>query len=137
MSIETNTKLVQEGYEKFGNGDIPGLLSLFADEIEWTAPAIENSAFSGPRHGVDSVGEFFKLLSESEEITRFEPLEFIAQNNRVVVLGEMAATVKETGRSYETDWAHVFTIIDGKVTSFADFFDTATVTRAFQKATTA
>lgn len=137
MSVESNVKLIQEGYEKFGSGDIPGLLSLFAEEIEWTVPLIENAPFGGERRGVKAVGEFFEQLSGAEELTRFEPLEFIAQNNRVVVLGESAATVKETGRSYETDWVHVFTVIDGKVTEFTEFFDNAAATRAFQKTTTA
>lgn len=137
MSETSNTQIVQQGYEKFGSGDIEGLLGLFADNIRWTVPEIENAPFSGSREGRAKVGEFFSELTAAEDITRFEPLEFIAQNDKVVVLGESAATVKSTGRSYETDWVHVFTLHDGKVIEFTEFFDNAAATRAFAKAATA
>ena len=125
MSEKVNTDIVRSGYEKFGTGDVDGLLELFADNILWQVP--------GVREGKPAVAEFFKLLSENETFDRFEPLEFIAQNDKVVVLGEVAATVNPTGRSYESDWVHVFTVHDGVVTSFQEFFDTAAVTKAFQK----
>lgn len=137
MNEETNTQIIRDAYEKFGSGDVPGLLSLFADDIDWATPHIENAPFSGNRLGLEEVGEFFKLLGEAEDIAFFEPDEFIAQGDKVVVLGSSKATVKSTSRSYETDWVHVFTVKDGKVTNFAEFFDTAAATKAFQKATAA
>jgi ketosteroid isomerase-like protein len=137
MSETTNTQIVQQGYEKFGSGDIQGLLALFADNIKWTVPEIENAPFAGSREGLGKVGEFFTELTAAEDITRFEPLEFIAQNDKVVVLGESAATVRSTGRSYETDWVHVFTLHEGKIIEFTEFFDNAAATRAFAKAATA
>jgi ketosteroid isomerase-like protein len=133
MSESTNVQTIQDAYQKFGTGDIQGLLTLMAEDIKWTIPEIENAPFAGSREGVARVGEFFTELTGSEDITRFEPLEFIAQNDKVVVLGESAATVRATGRSYETDWVHVFTLNDGKVTEFTEFFDNAAATRAFQK----
>jgi len=133
MSENTNTQIVQDAYQKFGTGDIPGLLTLLSENIEWTVPEIENAPFAGTSEGVQAVAEFFKELSAAEDITRFEPLEFIAQNNRVVVLGVSAVTVRETGRTYETEWVHVFSVRDGKITEFAEYFDNAAATRAFQK----
>ena len=132
-----NTEIVQRGYECFGTGDIEGLLSLFSEEIAWSVPEIENAPFAGARNGTTEVGKFFTQLSEAEDITRFEPLEFIAEGDKVVVLGESAATVRSTGKSYETEWVHVFHLHDGKVTEFKEFFDNAAATRAFQKSAAA
>jgi ketosteroid isomerase-like protein len=137
MSAGSNIDVVRSAYEKFGSGNIPELLELMSDEINWTVPAIENARFSGPRQGKDSVNEFFQLLAEEEDFRRFEPLEFIAQDDKVVVLGETAATVKASGNEYETDWVHVFHLRDGKIAEFQEFFDSAAATRAFQKAATA
>ncbi|HTK25658.1 MAG TPA: nuclear transport factor 2 family protein [Pyrinomonadaceae bacterium] len=134
MSIEQNTEVVQSGYEKFKTGDIEGLLNLFTDDIRWTVPEIENAPFAGSRKGKEAVAQFFQQLSDAEEISRFEPLEFVAQGEKVVVLGDSAATVKATGRSYETDWVHVFHMKDGKVHEFQEFFDNAAATKAFQLA---
>src|SRR5689334_20284454 len=133
MSEKVNTDIVESGYEKFASGDIAGLLGLFADNILWQVPEVENAPFGGRREGLEAVAEFFKQLSENETFSRFEPLEFIAQNDKVVVIGETAATVTSTGRSYETPWVHIFHLRDGKVTEFQEFFDTAAATKAFQK----
>ena len=43
MSEETNRQIIQSAYEKFGSGDIPGLLSLLDENILWEVPAIENA----------------------------------------------------------------------------------------------
>lgn len=137
MSEETNIKLVKEGYDNFGSGDIPGLLKRFADNIEWTTPTVEGADFTGRRNGLDAVTEFFSLLNDNEEFSNFEPKEFIAQGDRVVVLGTSTGTVKPTGRNFTTDWVHIFTVRNEKITNFLEFFDTAVVARAYQKATTA
>ena len=137
MNEAANTQTLRECYEKFGSGDIPGLLALFAEDIDWTIPEVENAPYSGTRHGRESVAEFFKLLADTEDITHFEPREYIAQGDRVVVLGRSTSTVRETGRHYSTEWVHVCTVKDGKLTNFLEFFDSAAATRAFQKATTA
>jgi uncharacterized protein len=137
MSEIQNTQTVQQGYEKFGAGDLQGLLSLFADDIQWTVPAIENAPYSGSRRGKTAVSDFFRQLAENEDITEFVPKEFIAQGDKVVVLGRSTATVKATRRTFSTDWVHIFTVKDGKVTAFLEFFDNAAANRAFQKAATA
>ena len=132
-----NTEIVQKGYECFGTGDIEGLLSLFSEDITWTVPEIENAPFAGKRTGTSSIAEFFSQLVEAEDLTRFEPLEFIAEGDKVVVLGESQATVRSTGKTYETDWVHVFHLRDGKVKEFTEFFDNAAAARAFQKSAAA
>lgn len=132
MSEAENTGLVQRCYEMFGKGDVPGILNALDDGIQWDVPEIENASFAGARSGKDAVGTFFQQLVEAEDMTQFEPREFIAQGDKVVVLGRSSATVRGTGKSYSTDWVHVFTVADGKVTSFQEFFDNAAATRAFQ-----
>jgi len=133
----TNTEIVQKGYECFATGDIDGLLTLFSDDIKWTIPEIENAPFAGSRTGTASVAQFFTQLGEAEDIARFEPLEFIAEGDKVVVLGESEATVRATGKTYQTDWVHVFHLQNGKVAEFTEFFDNAAATRAFQKSAAA
>jgi uncharacterized protein len=134
MIEDSNKDLVRIGYEKFTNGDIPGLVGLFSDDIDWSTPHLEDAPYGGRILGLKAVGEFFKTLDEAEDFAYLEPTEFIAQGNRVVVLGRSKATVKQTGRSYEVDWVHVFTVHEGKITNFAEYFDSALVNKAFQMA---
>ena len=127
------TEIVQKAYECFGRRDINGLLDTLSDDIDWTIPEIENAPFAGARKGKAAVGEFFGQLAEGEDITHFAPNEFIADGDRVVVLGESTATVRSTGKTYSTDWVHVFTVRDDRISVFLEFFDNAAATRAFQK----
>ena len=38
MSEQENLEVVRKGYEAFGRGDIPGLLSLLDPQISWVTP---------------------------------------------------------------------------------------------------
>ena len=61
----------------------------------------------------------------------FEPTEFIAQGDKVVVLGHFAARIKSTNKEYASDFAHIVTVADGKITGFYEFFDNAAACRAY------
>ena len=137
MDETNNIQIVKDAYDKFTTGNIEGLLDLLAEDVHWNTPEIENAPFGGVQSGQAGVGEFFAQLAGSEDTTLFDITEYIAQGNRVVTLGKYGATVKETGRSYEIEMVHIFTVKDGKISSFDEFFDNAVAGRAFQKATTA
>ena len=130
MNEQENTKLVQRTYELFKSGDIETLLSIYSDDIVWQLPDMENVPFGGKRTGRENVVEFFSLVNDSLEDLQIEPTEFIAQGDKVVVLGHHSWRVKATGREVSSDFAHVVTVKDGKVTSFHEFMDTADVSRA-------
>jgi ketosteroid isomerase-like protein len=49
---------------------------------------------------------------------------FVAQDDTVAVVGHTRCVAKPTGKSYETDFVHLVTLEDGKITRFQEFFDT-------------
>jgi ketosteroid isomerase-like protein len=125
MSEQQNLDVIRRGYEAFGHGDIDTLLGLFDDQIEWVTPGPPDLVTSGRRTGRQAVAEFFKTINELFEIQRFEPKDFIAQGDRVVVLGEESSRVRATGKVLDGQWAHTFTLKDGKVVRFQEYLDTA------------
>jgi uncharacterized protein len=131
MNEQQNIETVKRGYEAFNSGDIPALLDLFAEDITWRAPRIEGAPYTGSYDGREAVGEFFSTLDEAEEFSNFEPREFIAQDEKVVVLGSMTATVKDTNREYSRDWVHIFTT--EKLPVFWNFSTTPPRRRLFKK----
>mgnify|MGYP003390253719 CR=1 FL=1 len=137
MSEEANTAIVRRCYEMFGNGDISGVIEQLSEDVSLMVPEVENSPFGGIWFGRDQVRKFFDVLELAEEITDFEAREYIAKDDRVFVLGRSTATVRATGRHYSTEWVHILTVKDGRITSMVEFFDTASALRAFQKVTTA
>jgi ketosteroid isomerase-like protein len=133
MSEEENTGLVQRDYSHFQSGDIPALLDSLSEDVEWVTTELEGVPVGGTWRGPEQVGQFFQTLGDTQEVRQFEPREFVAQDDRVVTLGHYAWHVKSTGREWESDFVHVFTVRDGKVTSFQEFTNTAAIADAFRK----
>ena len=134
MSEQENIKIAQQAYDNFKSGDIQSLLGLLSDDAVWQLPEIENVPFAGKRRGREQVAQFFATLADAQEARQFEPKEFIAQGDKVAVLGRYEWRVKSTGREYGGDWAHVFTVRDGKIVGFHEYTDTAAAAAAYQKA---
>ena len=127
-----NTKIVQDAYAAFSRGDISGVLSTLHDEIVWNGVigASSNVPMAGERRGKPAVNEFFNLVGAHVKFSRFEPREFVSQGDKVVALGHYTATVS-TGKSFDSDFAMVFTLRNGKISGFQEFMDAAALNAAF------
>jgi ketosteroid isomerase-like protein len=134
---ESNVNVVRRGYEAFGRGDIEGLLGLLDEQVQWVTPGPTELATSGRRTGRQQVGAFFGAVNDLFEIQRFEPSEFIAEGDKVVVLGSETARARSTGVTLDLDWVHVFTIRNGVIVAFQEHADTAKIVAALTAVRTA
>jgi ketosteroid isomerase-like protein len=133
MNEQQNTQTVQNGYALFGKGDIPGLLKLYTDDVEFIIPGPTDLVpFAGVYRGQEQVATFFAALNEAVEFERFEPQNFIAQGDAVVAVGYGRGHARASGHPYEEEWAHVFQMRDGKVARFQVYTDTAATVQAMQ-----
>jgi ketosteroid isomerase-like protein len=137
MSTQNNVEVVKQAYENFKTGNIQSLLNLLSEDVTWRLPEMENVSYGGARSGREEVASFFTSLADSQEALQFEPREFVSSDDKVVALGRYDWRVKATGREYGGDWAHVFTVRDGKIYGFQEYMDTAAATLAHQKASAA
>ena len=133
MNEQDQIGLVKQVYSYFQSGDIESMLKMMSDDIEWGLPTIENVPFSGPRRGKEPVREFFRMLASEQDVLEFKPKEFIAQGEKVVSLGHYEWKTREGGHQYGSDWAHVFTIRNGKFVAFHEYTDTAAAAKAYKK----
>ena len=113
MGDQNNTEIVKAIYAAFQRGDIDAILNALTDDVEWYLPGV--APFAGHRHGRDQIRQFFEQLGKAVRIDNFDVREFIAERDKVVVLGNERATALETGQHFEMDWAHVYTLRGGKV----------------------
>ena len=134
MVEQDNVKIVQDAYAAFGRGDIPAVVKAFADQVEWHIPGAANVPVAGTIHGRQKVTDWFRQLGEHQTPRQFEPREFIAQGDKVAVLGHYQWLIKRTGRTFESDWVHVFTFRDRAVVRFQEFADTAASSQAYGSA---
>jgi uncharacterized protein len=130
-AIEGNAELVMSVYQAIGEGDIPTVLGAMADDVEIRFPGPSVIPFAGVFQGHSGVGDFFTAIGGSTEVHEFQPLEFISQDNLVVVLGRERITALPTGRTWATDWAMVWTVESGRIQSLHEYHETATIGEAF------
>jgi len=119
------TAIVQQIYEAFGRGDVPGILAHVADQVDWEFVGSSSLAYAGRRQNRQAVADFFAAVAKTDDVHVFEPREFLESGDHVTVLGWEKSTGRDTGRAFESEWAHVFTITNGKVTRWRGFFNTA------------
>lgn len=115
---------VQAVYGCFGRGDIAGLLQLLSPEVDWQFVGDRRAAYTGRVRGHGAVGEWFGAVAGCDDIQAFEPREFLVGADQLTVLGFERARDQQTGRTFECEWVHVWTIKDGKVTRFWGMLDT-------------
>jgi steroid delta-isomerase-like uncharacterized protein len=130
-STEANVGLVQSMYAAFGRGDIGAVVEFCAPGVDWEVigPARKLSLF-GARRGTTEVEGYFRLADETYTFTEFSPENFIAGGDTVVALGHYSFTFKHNGRNVATEFAHVFTLRDGKVVKCRAFIDSAQMVEA-------
>ena len=133
MSTQENVELIKEGYAAFAEGDIQRLLGMYSENIWIVLPAVEGAPHRGTHKGRDQVADFFDSLAEAQEMLEFTQDHFVAQDDSVVVTGWMKARARTTGRIFETQYAHIFSVTGGKVQQLVEYVDTAAVADAYRQ----
>jgi hypothetical protein len=128
-----NEKIVREMYAAYLRADLETVLQTCSEDTEWLAfgPA-DQLPYAGIHRGREQVARYFAILDDKEESKHLVPKEFIAAGDKVIVFGDYKARVNANGRRFETDFVHVFTLRDGKITNFRDYYDTAVAAAAYQ-----
>jgi ketosteroid isomerase-like protein len=132
MREAQNTKVAQEAYAAFGRGDVQTILDRLADDVIWK-PVYGAAAYvptSGERRGKPAVATFFKQVAEHINFLKFEPKEFVATGDKVVALGHYTGK-SPIGKTFDSDFAMVFTLQNGKVSHFQEFSDSAAINAAY------
>lgn len=117
-----------------GKGDVPTILDRLADSVEWEYGAGPTEVpWLKARRGRAGAAEFFGSLA-ALEIHRFVPKTFLEGPGVVVVLLDLEASAKATGkRIVEEDEVHVWYLDDrSRVTRFRHRVDTQQQRAAFR-----
>jgi ketosteroid isomerase-like protein len=131
MSAEKNIQTVKDFFAAIGRGDREGVLALVAEDIEWIIPG-EDWPLAGAHRGRAGLAHVLQKASEELETTYPEPPEFVAQGDRVVVVGVATGKIKVTNRVFRDNWVFAMTVRDGKVTKIREYIDTQALARASQ-----
>jgi ketosteroid isomerase-like protein len=131
MSLEDdNVAIVRKAYELWGStraGSVDHWMALMADEVDWRSladggPGMEFTRRASTR---EQVRGYLEGLVNDWEMLRYDVDEFIAQRDRVVMLGHCAWKHRVTGKFVDMPKCDVLRLRDGKIVGFMEYYDTA------------
>ena len=131
MSTEKNVEVVKNFLAALGRRDKQGLLALSAEDVEWIIPG-EDWPLAGTHHGHAGLADVLQKANETVETSYPEPPEFVAQGDRVMVVGVATGKIKATNKPFKDDWVFDITVRNGKVTRIREYVDTQALARAAQ-----
>ena len=131
MSTEENVQIVKDFFAAMGSTNKQALLALVAEDIEWIIPG-EDWPLAGTHRGRAELAAVLQKASEEVETTYPAPPEFVAQGDRVLVVGVATGKIKATNKPFKDDWVFDITVRDRKVTKIREYIDTQALARASQ-----
>jgi ketosteroid isomerase-like protein len=129
MSIEKNVQVVKDLFAAMGSGDKQRLLSLVVEDVEWIVPGAD-WPLAGTHRGHAGLADLLQKAFEMVEISYPEPPEFVAQGDRVLVVGVATGKIKATNKPFKDNWVFDITVRNGKVTKIREYIDTQALARA-------
>jgi ketosteroid isomerase-like protein len=122
----SHTATVQTIYQLFGKGDIPAILELMSDKVNWEQNAMDHGVpWLKPGRGKLHVHQFFKTIAREIEFTRLDIKPPIEIGNQVIAMIDLEAKVRSTGKPLNDLEFHIWTFDEeGKVRSFRHVVDT-------------
>ena len=129
MSTQDNVQTVKDFFAAIGRGDREGLAALVAEDIEWFIPG-EDWPLAGTHRGRVGVAAAFQKASEEVPFSYPEPPEYVAQGDRVLVIGFAKGKITATNKAFEDHFVFDITVRNGKLAHIREFIDTQALARA-------
>ena len=129
MSTQENIRIVKDFFAALGSGDKQGLLALSAEDIEWNIPG-KDWPLAGTHRGHAGLADLLQKASDTLETSYPRPPEFVAQGDRVLVIGFATGRIIATSKTFEDDWVFAITVRNGKLTNIREYIDTQALAQA-------
>jgi uncharacterized protein len=109
-------------------------LDLMTDDVKIRSLAAGRPgvSFTTAANSKEQFKRYFEGLLGDWEMINYKTETFIAEGDRVAMLGSTAWRNCKTGRSVDTPKADFFTFRDGKIVDFRELYDTAALIAAAQ-----
>ncbi|MEQ8422157.1 MAG: nuclear transport factor 2 family protein [Arenibacter algicola] len=127
MTTEKNIQVIDSLYKAFATGDMPTVLGLMHPTIAWNEAESNSLAVGNPYIGPDAIVEgVFANLGAKHEHFGLQDVKIHGMNNNMVLATlRYDAKVKATGKSYNAQAAHLWTLNDdAKIIAFQQYVDT-------------
>ena len=135
MSATTLTgtaETIQEFFTRFGAGDLPKLLDLFTDEVDFNVPGAASVPWTGRRSTKAELEQFFVTAGQEVAATeQFEVDRVIADGDTGLALGRFTHVIARTGKKFHSEFALHIAVADGRIRLYHMFEDGHAAAEAF------
>jgi ketosteroid isomerase-like protein len=128
INIENCKKI----YAAVPAGDAETVFGLLDPEVVIRYYGVPEIPYAGTFEGLAGAGDFFTRVGQSVQILSMEPWTFISEGDNLGVWGHQVFKRLETGVEFESDFAHIITMRDGKWLHFRDFMNSALAADVFR-----
>lgn len=124
-----NQAIVQQAYQDFGQGNIPGVLAVFDDNIKWMGatgfPFYDGeSVVVGPQNILQKV---FARIPEFFDDFGIEIQQIYESDQTVIVESLFSGTWKASGNAFKANGVTIWDLKDGKVQRAFEAVDTGAI----------
>ncbi len=120
-------------YAAIPAGDLDGALPYLDPEIRITYYGTDAIPYAGDHRGIAAAVDFFTIVGSTIEIVDMEAWKFIADGDDLATWGRQRFRRLATGYEWESEFAHVITLRDGRWLYFRDFMNSALTHDAFTR----
>jgi ketosteroid isomerase-like protein len=123
--MSENVETVRGVYEALARGDIPAVLGVLDENVEWYEAEHITYWPGGPFMGRQAVadGVFARIPQDFDGFT-IDIGRIVGCGDTVLVEARYRATVRATGKPLDAQVAHVWDLRDGKVVHWQQYGDT-------------
>jgi ketosteroid isomerase-like protein len=131
MSDEAqNVSILKQAYARWSDSkgaSADHWTAIFAEKFKFgsIAQGGHGAAYLTAYQSRDELAQYFGGLTRDWEMLDFVTEHFVAQDDRVVMLGHCSWRFKRTGKVVATPKADSWRFADGKATEFYEYYDTA------------
>jgi ketosteroid isomerase-like protein len=131
MNEKRNIAATKAIYAAVPTGDLHTALANLDPDVRITYYGTEKIPYAGDFRGIEEATTFFARVGEAIEIVEMEPWKFIAQGDDLAAWGRQRFRRLATGHEWESEFAHIITLRDGRWLHFRDFMNSALTLQAF------
>ncbi|WP_406262965.1 nuclear transport factor 2 family protein [Streptomyces sp. NBC_00191] len=118
-------------FANFGEGNIPGVLDLFAEKVDFRVTGSPDVPWTGARSTKQEISEFFASFGVLTGPDHFEVTNRIVQGEDAVVIANCVFGVQATGSKFHNHYALHFGVADGKIVRYHMYEDSYAIHAAF------
>ncbi|WP_149182789.1 nuclear transport factor 2 family protein [Streptomyces sp. TRM49041] len=127
----STSETVDAFFGNFGEGNIPGVLDLFADKVDFRVTGSPLVPWTGARSSKEEISQFFASFGVLTGPEHFELSHKIVQGEDAVVIANCVFGVEATSKKFHNHYALHFTVTDGKIVRYHMYEDSYAIHEAF------